>query len=216
MSPESRSQASSSATDASSPAEVGGVILAGGLARRMEGRDKGLIPLLNKPMVQWVMEALQPQVDHLILNANRNQEAYRELGAKVVADVHPGHLGPLAGLASGMAELPHRYIFMCPCDSPFLPATMVADLLQALQQQADIAVACDDERLQPVFLLAHRRVAPSLTAFLDAGERKIDRWFADLNTVSVNFSHFPQVFTNINSEPEREKVEALLERASEH
>ena len=193
-----------------SPA-VSAVILAGGLARRMDGRDKGLIELANKPLVQWVLQAVAPQVQHVLINANRNLERYEKLGAPVAADLVPGHLGPLAGLLTALKTLSEEHIFMCPCDSPFVPTDMVARLRTSLQQNhADIAVAHDGVRMQPVFCLVNRSVAPSLAQFLDAGERKIDRWFAAQNTVATDFSDTPEAFTNINSEAERLALELQL------
>lgn len=190
---------------------VGGVVLAGGLARRMDGRDKGLLVLADKPLVQWVLEQVSPQVDDVIINANRNFDAYSAFGPPVHADIRTGHLGPLAGLATGLSTLDHEAVFMCPCDSPFLPPTMVARLTEALlDTDSAIAVASDGSRMQPVFCLVRRSLSSSLERFLDSGERKIDRWFAAEKTVSVSFADTPDAFRNINTEEERISVEDML------
>ena len=99
---------------------VGAVVLAGGLARRMGGQDKGLVELGNRPMVSWAIAAVQSRVHQVVINANRNHDAYKALGCDVVADRHSGHIGPLAGLSAAMHYLDTDYVFMCPCDSPFI------------------------------------------------------------------------------------------------
>ena len=187
-------------------ANVGAVILAGGLARRMGGQDKGLVTLAGKPMVAYVLQALQPLVSQCVINANRNTEAYAALAPEsvsVIADSRGGHLGPLAGLSSAIAHLQNDYIFMCPCDSPFLQAQLVRDLvLQCQQQDADIAAPHDGDRLQPVFCVVNRRVSASLNRFLDSGKRKIDRWFAEHHLIEVQARDYTASFRNINTEAE--------------
>lgn len=192
-------------------ARVGAVILAGGLARRMGGQDKGLILLAGKPMVRYVVEVIRPEVDHCIINANRNVAAYEQFGVPVVRDTLEGHLGPLAGLSAGIAALDTDYVFMCPCDSPFMQSALFIRLRDScLHADADLAVAHDGERLQPVFCLVNRRVKSSLDAFLAAGERKIDRWFEQLSRVDVPAAEFSDSFRNINTEQERLAAERDL------
>ncbi len=190
---------------------VAAVVLAGGLARRMGGVDKGLVELNGKPMVQWALQRILPQVDRVIINANRNLESYKKFEVPVVADSIDGHLGPLAGLLTAMQYFEEEYIFMCPCDSPFLPDTMVQTMLDAMRaESAGIAVATDGERQQPVFLLTNRKCQSSLQKFLAAGERKIDRWFAEEKLVEVSFAHHADAFRNINTEEELMAVEKEL------
>lgn len=191
--------------------QVGAVVLAGGLARRMGGQDKGLIDVNQRPMAAWVLESVRPQVHDIVINANRNQDAYAQLGCEVVADRHAGHVGPLAGLSAAMHYFGRDYVFMCPCDSPFID-TRIVELLggACLEQQADIAVAHDGERLQPVFCLAHIRCLASLDAYLESGERKIDKWYASQNQIDVPCSSVLNSFRNINTEEERAQAESEL------
>ena len=183
---------------------VGAVILAGGLARRMGGIDKGLVMLAGKPMVEYTLATLAPEVDTVIINANRNLERYGQLGVPVVTDSLAGHLGPLAGLSAAISALDTDYIFMCPCDSPFLQADLVHELVErCIATDHDIAVPHDGERLQPVFCVVHRRVQPSLDQFLVSGERKIDRWFLSHRVKQVPAAQFTESFRNINTEEER-------------
>ena len=116
------------------PAEaVTGVILAGGQARRMGGRDKGLVSFRGRPLVDWVIVAgLRPQVAALAINANRNEQAYAALGYPVIADRIEGFQGPLAGFASAMAAAGTPWIVTVPCDGPFLAPDLVERLCAAL------------------------------------------------------------------------------------
>jgi len=191
---------------------VSAVVLAGGLARRMSGQDKGLVEIAGRPMAAWVLDVIRPEVHDIIINANRNHDTYQgigeSVGASVVADRHTGHIGPLAGLSAAMHHSSNQYTFMCPCDSPFLDASLVRALGAAcLDQDADVAVAHDGERMQPVFCVVNRRVLSSLDAYLESGERKIDRWYAQVNTVQVDCSASVGSFRNINTEEEREAAQ---------
>ena len=98
---------------------ITGIILAGGQARRMGGQDKGLIQLAQKPMIEYVLNAIKPQVDEIIINANRNQVVYEKYGYPVVADQIEGYCGPLAGMASGLQTAETPFVVTVPCDSPF-------------------------------------------------------------------------------------------------
>ena len=182
---------------------VTGVILAGGLGRRMGGVDKGLRNLHGRPMVAAVIERFAPQVAELLINANQNADTYAAFGYRVVADVIGGFAGPLAGLQAALAAASHPLVATAPCDSPFLPRDVVARLHAALQTRgAQLAVAKTGDQPHPVFCLCERSLLPHLTAFLAAGGRKIDRWYADLKVVEVGFDDVSDAFSNINSPQE--------------
>ena len=182
---------------------VTGLILAGGRGRRMGGVDKGLQLLQGKPMVQWVLERLAPQVDEVLVNANQNVEAYATLGCRVVGDAVGGFAGPLAGLQSGLAHARHELVATVPCDSPFLPRDLVARLHDALEQaQADLAVAKTGAQPHPVFCLCRRGLLPHLTAYLAGGGRKIDAWYATLRVAEACFDDEAAAFANINTPEE--------------
>ena len=104
---------------------ITGIILAGGQARRMGGQDKGLIQLAQKPMIEYVLNAIEPQVDEIIINANRNQSTYEKYGFPVVADQIKGYCGSLAGMASGLQSAKTPVVFTVPCDSPLIPDDLV-------------------------------------------------------------------------------------------
>ncbi len=179
---------------------VTGLVLAGGKGRRMGGVDKGLVSLHGRPLVQHVIERLRPQVATLLINANQNTERYAAFGHPVVADDVAGFAGPLAGLQAGLARAQTPLLVTAPCDSPFLPLDLVQRLLTGLEAaQAQLAVARTGDQPHPVFALCRREVLAGLTAFLAAGGRKIDAWYAALKVVEVPFDDCADAFSNINT-----------------
>jgi molybdopterin-guanine dinucleotide biosynthesis protein A len=188
-------------------AEVTGVVLAGGQGSRMGGVDKGLQPFRGKPMVAHVLERLAPQVDAILVNANRNVEAYGAFGHRVIADEIEGFAGPLAGFERGLAHATTPLVVTAPCDSPFLPQDLVARLHEALDANAaQLAVAKTGDQAHPVFSLMRRDVHASLRDFLGSGQRKIDKWYAALRIVEVPFDDEADAFLNINT---REELSSL-------
>jgi molybdopterin-guanine dinucleotide biosynthesis protein A len=182
---------------------ITGIILAGGMGRRMGGIDKGLVELDGKPMVAHVLARLAPQVGAVLINANQNQERYAAFGYPVVADAVGGFAGPLAGLHAGMNAAATQLVVTVPCDSPFLPTDLVARLAAALaRDEAQLAVARTFGQPHPVFALVRRDVLPHLATFLDGGGRKIDAWYATLRIVAVPFDDCEAAFRNINTAEE--------------
>lgn len=178
---------------------ITGVVLAGGQGRRMGGVDKGLQLLRGRPMTQWIIERLAPQVDELLLNANRNLETYATFGYPVIADRIPDHAGPLAGLHAALSVARHPLVVTAPCDSPFLPTNLVARLYDALlDKEAEIAVARTAARRHPVFCLCRKDLLPSLASFLAGGGRKVGIWHQSLRTADVFFDN-EAAFDNINT-----------------
>ncbi len=188
------------------PAATGGItgiILAGGQGSRMGGVDKGLMALGGRPMAAHVLERLAPQVDELMINANQNAQAWAAFGYPVFGDDIPGFAGPLAGLHAALVRAHHPLVVTAPCDSPFLPADLVARLAAALHARgADLAVARTFDQAHPVFCLCRRALADHLHAFLQGGGRRIDRWYADLDVVEVAFDDEEAAFRNINTRDE--------------
>jgi len=188
--------------------DIAGVILAGGKARRMDGEDKGLITLQDKPMIEYIIAALKPQVGKLIINANRNPERYSAYGLPVIADMLGDYFGPLVGMATGMHATDQPYIVTVPCDSPFIPNMLVETLYRTLHnQQADISVAHDGARMQPVFALLRCELLPNLLAYLEAGGRKIDSWYSQHQLALADFSGSPDTFLNLNTPEDKLALE---------
>ncbi|MDH4182235.1 MAG: molybdenum cofactor guanylyltransferase [Betaproteobacteria bacterium] len=183
--------------------DVSGIVLAGGQGRRMGGIDKGLVPLDGRAMIEHVLARLAPQVGAILVNANQNGERYAAFGHPVIADAVGGFAGPLAGLHAGMTAATTPYVVTVPCDSPFLPADLVARLAAGLEgANAQVAVARTSGQPHPVFALVRRDVLPHLAAFLRDGGRKIDLWYASLAVVEVPFDDCAEAFRNINTRDE--------------
>ena len=180
---------------------ITGIVLAGGLGRRMGGVDKGLQPLKGKAMVEWVLERFRPQVSEIVINANQNQERYAAFGHRVVPDAIGGFAGPLAGLHAGLQAASHEIVATVPCDSPFLPSDLIKRLDSALQKN-DLAVAKTGDQPHPVFVLTRKSITKNLEAFLASGGRKIDAWYASMRVVEVNFDDEADAFRNINTREE--------------
>jgi molybdopterin-guanine dinucleotide biosynthesis protein A len=184
-------------------ADVTGIVLAGGQGRRMGSVDKGFVELDDRPLVGHVIERLAPQVATLIINANQNAARYAAFGYPVVADAIAGFAGPLAGLHAGLGAAATPYVATCPCDSPFLPADLIARLAGAFEtQRIDIAVARTFAQPHPVFALMRRDVLSHLEQFLSGGGRKIDAWYASLANAEVAFDDEADAFRNINTPAE--------------
>ena len=179
---------------------ISAIILSGGRATRMNGVDKGLILLQNKPLVTHVIERLTPQVAEILINANREIVAYESFGLPVLKDETDEFIGPLAGFLLGLTHAKHEYVLTVPCDSPLLPLDLVARLLNGLQMaKSDIAVSSSDENTHPVFCLMKKSVLPSLQAYIESGERRVSAWQKSLNYVEVDFSDCSEAFTNLNT-----------------
>ena len=178
---------------------ISAVILAGGQGRRMGGEDKGLIEFDGKPIIEILIEKLQQQQIEIVVNANRNYEKYQSYGLPVITDELENFQGPLAGFASAMKAVDTNYILTLPCDGPFLADNFV-DLFIECQAttSSSICVAHDGERLQPVYALINVGLLDSLNQFLESGDRKIDRWYAQHDYAQVDFSAQKNMFGNIN------------------
>ena len=178
----------------------------------MGGMDKGLVELAGRPMIEHVLDALRPQVGALLINANRNLDRYAAYGHPVVSDTLQGYMGPLAGVLSALQQLAHRI----PGDRAratrrWWHATWWAgSTRRASRNDADVAVATDGRRQQPVFLLLRAGTAPALESYLAGGGRKIDTWFARLRLAEADFSDALDTFVNVNDPDERQRLEARL------
>ncbi len=178
---------------------ITGGILAGGRGSRLGGVDKGLAEFAGRPLIEHVMEGLLPQVNHLLINANRNLEQYRRYGHPVINDRLEGHQGPLAGFAALMEVCEDSWLVTVPCDTPQIPPDLVTRLWAGREAaDARIAVAHDGRRLQPAHALLDVALLDDLEDFLAAGERKIDIWYARHPMVAVDFSDRADAFLNLN------------------
>lgn len=173
--------------------EIAGIVLAGGLSRRMGGGDKGLLALGEKPMLAHVLDRLRPQVSAMAINANGDPVRFAPFGLPVVADTIDGFVGPLAGVLAGMAwarvhQPAVRWIASVSADAPFLPADLVVRLTAAVAARGNaIAIAQSAGELHPVIGLWPVVLCDDLEAALRGGLRKVLHWTDRHGTVPVPF-----------------------------
>ena len=191
------------------PKQTSWVILAGGQARRMGGKDKGFVLFQDKPLIEHALDTLTPQTDQIAINANRSTEEYSRY-AVTFPDQFSEYPGPLAGMHSGLINMNSDWVGFIPCDSPNLPSNLVSLLCDAVKENTDIVVAHDGEYMQPVVTLMHKRIIPKIDAFLARGDRKIILLYKECNTVFADFSDYPNAFINLNSPQELEQFGTLL------
>ncbi len=193
--------------------DITGLVLAGGRAQRMGGIDKGLIPFRGSPLIEYSLDRLKPQVNTMLINANRNHSIYSAYGYPVLPDEDESFSGPLAGFVAGLKACKTPYLVTVPCDSPIFPRDLVKQLADSLEsKQTGIAYASSKDLTgkiwaQPVFCLMRADLLNSLTTFLASGERKIDRWFAEEKAISVLFADESQ-FANANTPEELAALES--------
>jgi molybdopterin-guanine dinucleotide biosynthesis protein A len=197
---------------------VAGVILAGGLARRMGGGDKCLLPLGTGTLLDAVIARIRPQVGALVLNANGDPARFARFGLEVVPDPVPGFVGPLAGVLAGMEAAARRspplpWVVSVAADTPFFPTDLVARLLEAVEREAaELACASSAGRPHPVFGLWPARLAVELRrALVEEGLRKIDAWTARYRLALVDWRSEPlDPFFNVNTPEDLAEAARLL------
>jgi molybdopterin-guanine dinucleotide biosynthesis protein A len=186
---------------------VVGIILAGGLARRMGGGDKCLLPLAGKTLLQRTIERAQPQVSQLLLNANGNSLRFARTRLPVIADANPNNLGPLAGIHAGFTWMQvnapkQEWLMSFASDTPFFPTTIADELLAAaIKSKKTLVVATSKLRVHPVFSLWHISVASKISAQLITGEApRLQEWIKAQEPLEVDFNADAyDPFFNINT-----------------
>jgi molybdenum cofactor guanylyltransferase len=182
------------------PQKIAGVILAGGLARRMNHQDKGLVSFQGRPLISYAINALTPIVEQLFINANRNIDQYQHFGLPVISDQTDSFDGPLAGVLAAMDSTDADVLLVMPCDCPMLKTEHLQKLLQAhTETNVDIAVAFDGARLHGVLFAVSTALKPSLQIYLTSKQRKVETWLMQHSITQVDFSDDPAIFTNINT-----------------
>jgi molybdopterin-guanine dinucleotide biosynthesis protein A len=206
--------------------KVTGVILAGGLSRRMGGGDKGLLQIAGKSMLAHVACRLRPQVDRVIINANGDARRFAALDLPVVPDTVGGFVGPLAGVLAGMRwslanAKDARWIVTAAADAPLLPGDLVARLIEAVAERpGTIALAQSHGELHPVIGLWPVALAGDLEEQLGKGVRKVLDWTGRYRTVAVPFAPVRvcgldiDPFFNANTPSELDQLRAMLAKTS--
>ncbi|VIO78665.1 molybdenum cofactor guanylyltransferase MobA [Bradyrhizobium ivorense] len=203
---------------------IPGVLLAGGLARRMGGGDKPMRTIGGRTILERVIARLRPQCSELILNANGDPARFAAFGLPVIADTVADFPGPLAGILAALdwvaANRPDvALVLSAAADCPFLPRDLVARLHQALiEQNAQLAVAASDGQSHPVIGLWSVALRNELRdALVVEDVRKIDRWTARYRLATVNWPATPlDPFFNANTMDDIAEAERLaaLDEAS--
>jgi molybdopterin-guanine dinucleotide biosynthesis protein A len=198
-----------------------GLLLAGGLSRRMGGGDKCLRPLGGKPVLAHIVVRAKPQVSALVLNANGDPARFAAFGLPVAADVIEGFAGPLAGVLTGMewAAMHRRdaaWLATFATDAPFFPRDLVARLHAAISEEgADMACARSDGQDHPVFGLWPVRLRGDLRRAMEEGVRKVDLWTARYKLAVAAFETTPfDPFFNANRPEDLAEAERLLGSSS--
>ena len=175
------------------------IILSGGRGRRAGGADKGLLPWREHTRIEAVIATIVPQVDEILISANRNLEHYRQFGFAVISDELEGFQGPLAGLSSVLPRCLGETVFVVPCDTPMLPADLCSRLSAPLHKAAlDLCLVNDGDYLQYLLLALKPRCLQTLRDYLDEGGRSVRGWLPRLRYESVYFSDQPAAFANLN------------------
>jgi molybdopterin-guanine dinucleotide biosynthesis protein A len=197
--------------------EIPGVLLAGGLARRMGGGDKPMRTIGGKTILERVIVRLSPQCDGLILNANGDPARFAVFGLPVIADDVADFPGPLAGILAALdwmaANRPEvKRVLSAAADCPFLPRDLVARLEQArAAENAELAVAASGEQTHPVVGLWSVKLRDELRhALVEEDIRKIDRWTARYKLATVTWPVIPlDPFFNANTVEDIAEAERL-------
>lgn len=182
---------------------VAGIVLAGGRAQRLGGVDKGLVPLANRSLVEWVLERIRPQVDDVVISANRNRERYAAFGCPVITDSSGGDApefqGPLAGILAAGNTCAADWVLTVPCDVPFLPVDLVARLLAQADAQTTLLRVADSGQIHYAIMLFRRERLTDLAAYLAEGGRKVQAWQARQVCKTVLFPASDEAFLNLNN-----------------
>ena len=187
---------------------VTAIILAGGLGRRLNGKNKGLIPLAGKTLIEHVIERLRPQTQNIIINANQDLDQYQSTQLPIVKDKFKNNQGPLAGILSCRDQIKTELVLTVPCDSPRLPENLLNIMLNLYKKNnpAQLCVAHDGKRLQNLFMLFDIKLLDHLDHFYQANNRKVNDWIhAQAHTI-VDFSDQQEKFININTEKALESL----------
>lgn len=179
--------------------QVSGIILAGGEGKRVGGIDKGLLEYRGKPLIEHVIEKITPQVDDIVISANRNTKQYQRYSEKVIADETAQYLGPLAGIYAALPHCRHDRVLIVACDTPFLP-TDIIDKFNRSKPETHLHIATSNNRLQLVMML-HKNLHRSIGQALIDGQLRLMQWVKSQQPEMVEFED-ESAFRNFNNNDE--------------
>jgi molybdopterin-guanine dinucleotide biosynthesis protein A len=177
--------------------------------------DKGLMPVAGRPLIERVLGCLLPQVDCILINANRHCTEYARYGYPVVVDRDSGYQGPLAGMASALAAADTAYVLCVPCDAAWLPPDLVSRMLATLVgSEARVCAVHDGTWLHPVCSLIPRALLPDLRDWLAQGRREVAGWLEKQGLATVNYLDWPSLYWSINTPDDLTAVERRLQAST--
>lgn len=163
----------------------------------MGGVDKGLVDYQGRPLIEWALAALRPQVKEIVISANRNPDTYAAYGHRVLPDTLPDFPGPLAGVLAALEVVRADWLLVVPCDTPHLPDDLAQRLLSAAQIECvPLAVAADAARTHHGCFIVRTDERDHLAEYLARGERAVRHWQAGLRSTTVRFD--AACFANLN------------------
>ncbi|MBI5462921.1 MAG: molybdenum cofactor guanylyltransferase [Gammaproteobacteria bacterium] len=188
------------------------LILAGGQASRMSGRDKGLLDCAGRPLIEHVLARIAPSVDALLISANRNLDQYRHYGYPVIEDAIADFPGPLAGIARGLEHCTTAWLWIVPCDAPQVEMQLLTRLMEACRaQNVSAAVPVEGRQMQATFAVLRRDALASLHDYLKHGKRAVRDWLKTLPAAEVDCDDHPEWFVNLNTPEELAACAARLQ-----
>jgi len=182
------------------PAKITALILAGGDGVRMGRQNKGLMKCKGRPMIEYALQQITPQVQNILISANADLDQYQRYHWPVLTDGEYKDCGPLAGIYQALVNCPTDFLLTLPCDAPEVSSVYAQRMWQAIQNtEQDCVVASSPQGLEPVFALLATRCKKQLADYLQQGGRRTGEWISQLNPVIVDFSDQQQMFTNLNT-----------------
>ena len=179
---------------------ISAVILAGGKARRMNGADKGLQLLQNKPLISHVIERLQPQVIDISINANRHHTEYAQWGFPVFSDELPDFQGPLSGMLTALEKAKTDFVLFVPCDSPYFPQNLLEKLKSAVKNDRTLIAYAKIKSVNTRhFVWCPFSLKRSYVLILNEGERRLLQFMNKNGAVAVQFDEQEGRFVNFNT-----------------
>jgi molybdopterin-guanine dinucleotide biosynthesis protein A len=192
------------------PEEITAVVLCGGSGVRLGRIDKPLTRIGGRRLIEYVMEALSPQVGSLVISCGRDRSPYADLGYAVVADLQPGD-GPLGGIVSALPVIETEWMLTHPGDAPFADGALVERLAPAAGADG-IAVPRAGDQRQNLVLLISRPKAEALAQFYRRGGRAVKHWLDEQRVESVDLSDIADSFFNVNTAADLAWCERRLSR----
>lgn len=191
--------------------QISGLILAGGRSSRMGGDDKGLLNLLDRPMITHVIQRLEPQVDEILISANRHIDQYQKYTYEVLLDDYDDFRGPMAGMVRGLSHCKSEYLLTVPCDGPLLPHDLAFRMLElSRQKNARAVLVFDGQYNQPAYNLLHKDLLDSITHALRHNEHKLGKWLMDHGALQLDCSMQKSAFINVNTSADLQQLESHL------